>query len=288
MYNGMIRPLLNTTIAGAIWYQGESDSSHPAGVGGYNCTFPQMVDAWRAGWYEGTAGQTDRHFPFLFVQLNSNGNGTVYNNPRGNGTATTPFVPTFAGLRWAQTSGHGQVPNAAQPRTYMAVAYDTPDRPVPAPINGRPGADPGFGVHSPFKQPTAARLARVALAEVYNVSVDTTGPLPGAVTRTADGKGLEVAIEAVGQGVAPLRSARGFEALVDNVWLSVPVTQATPRSVIIPSVPRTATQLRYNWYDNPCGFDCFGCAVYVHVTPVGNWSGELDILPLPPFYVDLE
>jgi hypothetical protein len=45
------------------------------------------------------------------------------------------------------------VPNAAQPNTYMAVAFDTPDSPIPTPINGVPGADPGFGVHSPYVPP---------------------------------------------------------------------------------------------------------------------------------------
>ena len=166
MFNGMIRPLLNTTIKGAIWYQGESDSQHPAGVSGYNCTFPSMVDAWREAWFDGTSGKTNPQFPFLFVQLNSMGNDTVYNNPSGAGNLSSPFSPGFAGLRWAQTSGHGYVPNGAQRNTFMAVAYDTPDRPVPAPIDGHPGADPGFNVHSPFKQPVAARLARVALSAV--------------------------------------------------------------------------------------------------------------------------
>ena len=32
MFNGMIRPLLKTTITGAIWYQGESDATHPGGA----------------------------------------------------------------------------------------------------------------------------------------------------------------------------------------------------------------------------------------------------------------
>lgn len=91
----------------------------------------------------------------------------------------------------------------------------------------------------------------------------------------------------VGQGVAPLRSSRGFEVLVDGKWLSVPVTTATATAVTIPQVPTAAKKLRYNWYDNPCGYGCFECAVYVNVNKLGNWSGEMDFLPLPPFMVDL-
>eukprot|EP00038_Savillea_parva_P010797 m.192856 g.192856 ORF g.192856 m.192856 type:complete len:675 (-) comp18757_c0_seq1:153-2177(-) len=286
MFNGMIRPLLNTTIKGAIWYQGEEDASHPAGVGGYNCTFPSMVDAWRSAWFAGT-GETDPQFPFGFVQLNSMGNGTVYNNPSGEGNLSSPFTPGFAGLRWSQTSGHGSVPNPAQPNTYMAVSYDTPDRPVPYPINGKPGADPGFNVHSPFKQPTAARLARAALATVYNVTVDTVGPFAGHVTRTNDGHGLVIAIEQAGSGVAPLRSQRGFEVLSKGQWMSVPAVSTTSNTVTISPVPADSTKLRYNWYTNPCGYDCFTCAVYVNVQTIGNWSGELPFLPLPPFFTDL-
>ena len=55
MFNGMIRPLLNTTITGAIWYQGESDATHPGGLfDGYNCTFPAMIKGWRELWSAGT------------------------------------------------------------------------------------------------------------------------------------------------------------------------------------------------------------------------------------------
>ena len=38
-------------------------------------------------------------------------------------------------------------------------------------------------------------------------------------------------------------------------------------------VVATATRLRYNWYSNPCGIDCFGCAVYAKVAPLGKLSG---------------
>ena len=241
-----------------------------------------MVEAWRSSWLAGT-GETDPTFPFGFVMLNSVNNHTVYNNPPGTGNLSQPWGPGFAGIRWAQTTGHRTVPNAAQPNTFMAVSYDTPDRPYPSPINGVPGADPGCNVHSPFKAPPAARLARAALATVYSVPVDTVGPVPGAVTRTADGTGLVLTVEDAGQGVAEPRSSRGFEVLSAGVWVSVPATSHTASTVTISAVPAGATKLRYNWYDNPCGLNCFECAVYVNVRPAGNWSGEHPFLPLPPF-----
>ncbi len=113
--------------------------------------------------------------------------GSVYNNPTDPGDPLSP-VFGYAGLRWSQSASYGYTPNPAMPKVFTAVSYDTPDRPerwAPDPF-----LDPaGFNVHSPFKQPTAARLARSALPLVYNISVDTTGPLPASVTRTLDKTG---------------------------------------------------------------------------------------------------
>ena len=47
----MTAPLLKNVIAGAIWYQGESNEAAPLS---YNCTFPALIDAWRAEWYNAT------------------------------------------------------------------------------------------------------------------------------------------------------------------------------------------------------------------------------------------
>ena len=59
LYNGMIAPLIPLRIAGAIWYQGESNASRAYQ---YRTIFPAMIQDWRAHWGQG-------NFPFLFVQL---------------------------------------------------------------------------------------------------------------------------------------------------------------------------------------------------------------------------
>lgn len=59
LFNGMVHPLLNFPIKGAIWYQGESNAPRAYQ---YRDLFPRMITDWRAKW-----GQGD--FPFLFVQL---------------------------------------------------------------------------------------------------------------------------------------------------------------------------------------------------------------------------
>ena len=57
--NGMLNPVTNFTIRGAIWYQGESNRGRPEQ---YESLFPAMIEDWRARW-----GQGD--FPFYFVQI---------------------------------------------------------------------------------------------------------------------------------------------------------------------------------------------------------------------------
>jgi sialate O-acetylesterase len=59
LYNGMIHPLLNYPIKGAIWYQGESNANRAAE---YRTLFPAMIEDWRKAW-----GVAD--LPFFLVQL---------------------------------------------------------------------------------------------------------------------------------------------------------------------------------------------------------------------------
>jgi sialate O-acetylesterase len=59
LYNGMIAPLLNYTIKGVIWYQGESNAGRALE---YQKLFPALIADWRAKWKQGD-------FPFLYVQL---------------------------------------------------------------------------------------------------------------------------------------------------------------------------------------------------------------------------
>jgi len=57
-YNGMIAPVTNYTIAGAIWYQGEGNTAAPDTYGKLLTT---MVGSWRKAW--------DKSFPFYYVQI---------------------------------------------------------------------------------------------------------------------------------------------------------------------------------------------------------------------------
>lgn len=62
-FNAMIHPLIGYTIAGALWYQGESN----VGSTVYNQTFASLISSWRSLWkYD---------FPFYFVQIAPYQNG---------------------------------------------------------------------------------------------------------------------------------------------------------------------------------------------------------------------
>ena len=58
LYNAMIAPLVQFSIKGAIWYQGEANAGQAFK---YRTLFPGMINNWRNKWGDA--------FPFLWVQL---------------------------------------------------------------------------------------------------------------------------------------------------------------------------------------------------------------------------
>jgi sialate O-acetylesterase len=59
LFNSMIAPLLNYKIKGAVWYQGESNTSRAFE---HYDLFKLLISDWRQNWHQG-------RFPFLYVQL---------------------------------------------------------------------------------------------------------------------------------------------------------------------------------------------------------------------------
>ena len=57
-YNAMIHPITKFNIAGAIWYQGESNRDNAFS---YYKSFPLLIESWRSAW--------NKKFPFYFVQI---------------------------------------------------------------------------------------------------------------------------------------------------------------------------------------------------------------------------
>ncbi|NXY20842.1 SIAE acetylesterase, partial [Atrichornis clamosus] len=190
LWNAMIHPLLNMTLRGVAWYQGEppflspqggaTPAAHQALTGPsfwgtgeanaflhtdqYNCTFPALIADWRQAFHTGSAGQTEPLLPFGFVQL------STYRRQSAD--------DSFARLRWHQTADLGVVPNARMPSTFMAVAMDLGDEHSPY---GRyqPHLPPLLSIHPRDKQNVAHRLLLGARAVAYgDKDLVFQGPYP--------------------------------------------------------------------------------------------------------------
>eukprot|EP00750_Incisomonas_marina_P013073 INCI17218.2.p1 GENE.INCI17218.2~~INCI17218.2.p1 ORF type:complete len:516 (-),score=65.07 INCI17218.2:453-1928(-) len=164
-WNGQIRPLVNTTIKGVVWYQGESNDGQDEL---YACRFEQMMRLWRTSWYEGTGGATDPNFQFGVVQI----------GPKTN-RGPAQYNSTYA-IRMGQTADFGYAPNTRWPNTFMAAAFDLANPPNTKCFSGC--------IHIFNKQAVAHRLAVAARATIYNDSsvVSFSGPRPLAATISTD------------------------------------------------------------------------------------------------------
>lgn len=96
LFNGMINPITQFAIKGAIWYQGENNSNMAVH---YQTLFPTLINNWRKQWGD--------EFPFYWVQLAN------YMNKD-----TQPQESRWAELREAQTM------TLSTPKTGQAVIID--------------------------------------------------------------------------------------------------------------------------------------------------------------------
>ena len=208
-YNGMLKPLLNMSIYGAIWYQGESNANDvvttvdPQGLPmvTYGCTFPSMIADWRKKWHEGSLGETSDMFYFGYVQLAS-------------------WVASGTGpsqIRWAQSGGYGHVPNVQMPNVFNAVAIDLTDR-----------TSPYGSVHIRDKVTVAKRLSAGGLAMAYgNKNVYWQGPI--VKSARVLNHTIVVTFGNVGGNGLEIRNATGWEMCVldaTNPGLNCSLTDA--------------------------------------------------------------
>jgi sialate O-acetylesterase len=97
LYDGMIVPLENYRIRGAIWYQGESNTQRAFQ---YRSLLPALIRGWRGAWKEGD-------FPFLIVQLPNQG-----------------YSPEFGDSWWAELREAQLLTVRSVPQTGLAVTID--------------------------------------------------------------------------------------------------------------------------------------------------------------------
>lgn len=256
LWNAMIHPLLNMTIKGAIWYQGEANAIYHQEK--YSCSFPAMIDDWRMAFHQGSGGQTAPDFPFGFVQLSTYEKGSTSDG--------------FPNIRWHQTADTGFVPNPRMQKTFMAVAFDLPD-----------ASSPLGPIHPRDKQDVAYRLTLGARAVAYNEKdVSFQGPFPNRLIFTQ----MYVNIT-YDPAVSVTPSKDIFEICCSEVhtpcgpksrWVPAPIMQWGPTTVQLSTslcrLTEKVAALRYAWRDWPCDFKA--CPIY-------SANG---VLPAPPFIIN--
>ncbi|NXQ89765.1 SIAE acetylesterase, partial [Nyctibius grandis] len=275
LWNAMIHPLLNMTLRGVAWYQGEANAF--LHTDRYNCTFPTLIADWRRAFHAASAGQTEPLLPFGFVQL------STYRRQSPD--------DSFARLRWHQTADLGVVPNARMPGTFMAVAMDLGDERSPYGRRVTGGGAEGAAtklsgtntsllflgsIHPRDKQNVAHRLQLGARAVAYGEKeVIFQGPYPTRAVLEVTRGLLNVTYSQ--ELVWRRRDTPAFEVCCSSQpspcgWLPAPVVTVESRRVTLAlaGCGTLVLGLRYAWAEWPCDYK--SCVLY-------NTQG----LPAPPF-----
>ncbi|SEP69324.1 sialate O-acetylesterase [Hyunsoonleella jejuensis] len=139
LFNAMIHPITNYSIAGALWYQGESNRKEAKY---YETLFPAMVQDWRDRWNIGS-------FPFYFVQIAP----FIYSgNDKYQASENSAF------MRESQLNCVDLIPNSG-----IAITLDIGSK---------------YYIHPPKKKEVADRLLLHALHQTYGYkSIDHISPL---------------------------------------------------------------------------------------------------------------
>lgn len=190
VYQGNVEPMVNTTLKGFLWLQGENNAGTDAGNWldgtGYGCLISAMLKQWRDIWSV-VPGTTDALAPFGFVELaDSTDEGWAVN---------------FARLHSSQTCNFGQANTVALPNSFMAHTHDAGDpwsydcqdnmccvdayEPLGKKCQGDHRGEwsanaTGFfmgPIHPRTKHIHAQRLAQAAFSSVYGGSVIGVGPV---------------------------------------------------------------------------------------------------------------
>ncbi|KAI4892158.1 hypothetical protein NFI96_026126, partial [Prochilodus magdalenae] len=260
LWNAMIHPLLNMTMKGAIWYQGEANADVTNVFQDqilYAFDLPSndydITQDWRMAFHQGSEGQTAQDFPFGFVQL------CTYRKTARDG---------FPEIRWHQTADYGFAPNERMKKTFMAVAMDLPDE-----------KSPWGSIHPRDKQDVAFRLVLGARAVAYKENgVSFQGPFPSKVW--INPTSLNITFDQV---IKATRSNSTFEICCSkekkpcdagSAWLPAPMQEQGSNAVLVSIADcpfDNVAGLRYAWTDWPCAFKA--CPIY---------SAD-GVLPAPPF-----
>ena len=215
MYNGMIAPLLNFSIKGAIWYQGETNAGRAYE---YASLFPFMIQDWRTEWKQGD-------FPFYWVQL---ADFMAEKTDAEQATASQ-----WAELRESQTKTQNAIPNGGQ-----AVIIDLGE---------------ANDIHPKNKRDVAERLARWALVKDYGMKLPYRSP-EFKSAEFKDGKAI-VTLDTFGSTLrtVDISEVKGFVICGEDkkwTWAEAKIVGKDKLEVSAKGVAKPVA-VRYAWSDNP-------------------------------------
>jgi sialate O-acetylesterase len=236
LYEGMLAPIAPLSISGAIWYQGEQNSSRGYQ---YRRILPAMIADWRS-----LFGQGD--FPFYIVSL----------------PAFTKRSPVpVDGDDWTETRESQAITAATVPNTCLAVTIDTGD-----PDN----------IHAKDKQPVGDRLALCAIAKNYGKKVVYSGPTLESVDRLPGSIRLHFTHTDGGLVVTGDKLEEFSVAGDDRKWYWADArTEGDTVIVSSPSVPNPK-EVRYAWQSNPAATLFNGGGLPAAPFRTDTWPGKTD------------
>ena len=234
LYNSMLAPCFKHAIAGALWYQGESDAMHPAE---YKDMLLKMIDLWRHKFVYGS-----KDLPFVIVQLPNWSDGWNEDiTSKDGGWAQTRQVQSDV----AEIAGH----------TGLAVTID---------------AGEWNDLHPEKKKTVGSRAAKEALRVAYGKSFISPSPKAdfcefkknkfivrfdcgnsSLVACQVNGKSADLNTESKDKkiyGFSLLCSKKGAESVIE-----AEAELVDDRTVCV-EVPRgvgDVVELRYLWADSP-------------------------------------
>ena len=215
LYNAVLHPLAPYALSGVVWYQGESNTGHPAPYADY---LKKMIGCWRDLWH-------DQQMPFVIVQLANYDGRQQSGFPRPITPQTEPMNSGWAQLREAQ-----RIVAKADPRAELAVINDLGET---------------VDIHPLRKKEVAERIGIGFDRLVYHHKVTLSPEVIAAVIK--EGQVILTLDQPIQEGNLYEFEVAGEDGIFHNV-----AAQGAKNTVLLDCTSLSApTAVRYAWKDNP-------------------------------------
>ena len=215
LYNAVLHPLAPYALSGVVWYQGESNTGHPAPYADY---LKKMIGCWRDLWH-------DQQMPFVIVQLANYDGRQQSGFPRPITPQTEPMNSGWAQLREAQ-----RIVAKADPRAELAVINDLGET---------------VDIHPLRKKEVAERIGIGFDRLVYHHKVALSPEVIAAAVK--EGQIILTLDQPIQEGNLYEFEVAGEDGIFHNV-----TAQGAKNTVLLDFASLSApTAVRYAWKDNP-------------------------------------